>query len=416
MRLRLAWAVLAIALASPPAAHGEDGGTPLPPGHPPSTSRAATSPQIPEDTSSEDPSLSAGTISVQVADSSDRPLASTPVTLGILHTSVAKGESSKRLTQSTDPSGKTTFAGLETGGGVAYRVMVLADGATFAAAPFQLAQSAGMRTRLHVYPVERDVDRTLVASQAILYAEVKDDRVQVEQMFTVYNFGTNAWVPDDLVLALPASFTGFGAQQGMTDIAPEAVPGRGVKLRGTFPPGQHVVEFRWQLPYAGEPSVSVDVGLPPHVAAVRVMAPSSREMVLSAEGFPAAQSTTNAQGQRLLVTERQLRRDDASLRQLRVSLRNLPTPGVGRIIATLLSAGAVALGFIFGARKSRGHDPTGLRTKCLDEIAALEAARRAGDIGPKTYDRARRELLDQLARTFVLDDKPPKRARSRKPG
>jgi hypothetical protein len=50
-------------------------------------------------------------------------------------------------------------------------------------------------------------------------------------------------------------------------------------------------------------------------------------------------------------------------------------------------------------RGPRGDD--GARTSTvLDELAELERAHRAGDVGPKTYARTRRELLERLARAL----------------
>jgi hypothetical protein len=37
----------------------------------------------------------------------------------------------------------------------------------------------------------------------------------------------------------------------------------------------------------------------------------------------------------------------------------------------------------------------------LDELAELERARTDGSVGPKTYERARRELMDSLARLIL---------------
>jgi hypothetical protein len=37
----------------------------------------------------------------------------------------------------------------------------------------------------------------------------------------------------------------------------------------------------------------------------------------------------------------------------------------------------------------------------LDELGDLEKARIAGQVGPKTYERTRRELVDALAYTLV---------------
>ena len=143
--------------------------------------------------------------------------------------------------------------------------------------PFQLGPKSGIRALLHVYPVTSDIEQTLVVSQSMIYAEVKDDRIQIQQALKIYNFGRNAWVPpNDLIVPLPDNFTAFATQQGMTDVGADAIPNKGVKLRGTFSPGQHVIEFKWQLPYTGEAEVKFDVGMPPHLAAARVIAPASQ--------------------------------------------------------------------------------------------------------------------------------------------
>jgi hypothetical protein len=142
-----------------------------------------------------------------------------------------------------------------------------------------------------------------------------------------------------------------------------------------------------------------------------VIAPASRDMKLEVEGFPAAQNTTDGQGQRALITERQLRREDAPVKNVTVMLRGLPTDGPGRVIATLLAAGGVAIGIVLGTRKQGERDPRAERDQLLVDLEALERARAAGDIGPKTYERARRELLDDIARTFAETAPKPAKAR-----
>jgi hypothetical protein len=322
----------------------------------------------------------------------------------MLYSSVAKGESRKRVAKTADSQGKVTFDSLETGSGVAYRAMVFKDGATFAVSPFQLPATSGMRAALHVYPVTSNVEESLVVTQVMIYTEVKDDRVQIQQAFKIYNFGRNAWVPADEVVALPPEFTAFNTQQGMSDVGIDAVAGRGARLRGTFGPGQHVVEFRWQLPYSGEPDVRFELGMPPHVASARVIAPAGREVSLDVDGFPAPQPTADGTGQRVLVTEKQLRREEGALGTVRVAIRGLPTSGPGRFVATFIAAGGIALGLVLGTRRARPVDPKNERARLLAELEALERGHRAGDIGPKTYERARRELLDDLARTFSSFD------------
>jgi len=386
--------------------HGGGGGGEPPPGHGGGGGRPGGQNgmfEAPEDGSIEDPTLPSGTISVHIQDPAGKPMPNTNVTLGVLYNSVAKGESRKRLNANTDDAGRATFSKLDVGGGVAYRAMVLKEGATFEIPPFQLPAKNGMRAILHVYPIENDIEKTMVVSQSIVFAEVKDDRVQIQEAFKIYNFGKNAWVPQDLVVALPEDFTAFTAQQGMTDIGVDAVPKKGVRIHGTFPPGQHIVEFRWQLPYSGQAEVRFDVGTSPHMAAARVIAPASKDMHLEVPGFPPPQSQTDGQGQRALITEKQPRREDPPMKSLAVVIRGLPTEGPGKLVATLLAASGLALGLVLGTKKPEKRDHRVERARLLAELEELEQARQSGAIGPKTYERARREIVDAIARGFAED-------------
>ena len=372
----------------------------------------------PENGTIEDPTIAKGSIDLHIMDPTGKPLGKTDVTLGVIYNSVAKGESRKRIAATTDDVGVAHFKDLDTGSGVAYRPMVLKDGATFSVAPFQLGQR-GMRALLHVYPVTSDIAQTLVVAQTMIYAEVKDDRIQIQQAFKIYNFGKNAWVPPaDLVVPLPENFTAFATQQGMTDVGVDAVPNKGVKIRGTFSPGQHVIEFKWQVPYTGEAEVKFDVGMPPHLAAARVIAPAAKGMGMEVDGFEPTKLSTDGMGQRALVTEKQLRRDEPPVKSLKVNIKGLPTEGPGKIIATLLALTGLVAGVVVGSRKTPPRDTKRERQQLLAALEGLELAHREGTIGPKTYERARRELIDDLARTFAADPKPVKAAvkTSRKKG
>ena len=360
--------------------------------------------QAPEDGAMDDPTLPAGTLDIHVVDPSGKPLPNTPVTLGILYNSVAKGDSRKRVSVTANERGVARLEHLESGSSVAYRPMVLTDTATFSMMPFRMPDRTGMRALLHVYPVVEDIASALVVAQSIVYTEVKDDRIQVQQAFKIYNFGKNAWVPKDLIVALPETFTAFTTQQGMSDVGVDAVPKKGVRIHGTFGPGQHMIEFRWQLPYSGEPEVRFDVGMPPHMAAARVIAPASKDMTLDVPGFPPPQSSSDGMGQRSLITEKQLRKDEAALTSVAVVIRGLPTEGLGKFVATILAAGGLVLGLVLGSQKPGKGDRKAERTRLLAEIEDLERARQSGDVGPNTYEKARRQLLDSLARTFAADD------------
>jgi hypothetical protein len=368
----------------------------------------------PEDAALEDPTIEKGAIELHVVDASGNPISKADVTLGIIFNSVAKGESRKRLSATADERGTARFKGLDTGTGVAYRPMVIRDGATFSVPPFQLGQR-GIRALLHVYPVTSEVTPTIV-TQLMIYAEVKDERIQIQQEFTIHNFGKEAWVPStEMVVPLPENFTAFATQQGMTDVGVDAVPNQGVRLHGTFAPGQHTIDFKWQLPYKGEGDIRFEAGVPPHMATAQVVVPSSKGMSLDVDGFEPAKQSTDGMGQRALVTGKQLRAGESS-GPVRVNIHGLPTEGPGKHIASLLALGCVVAGLVLGSRKPQPRDPKREREQLLGALDSLEKDHAAGTIGPKTYERARRELIDGIARTFAdaAETAPPERSAGRK--
>jgi hypothetical protein len=359
--------------------------------------------QPPEDMEQEDPALPPGTIVVDLRDADEGPVSGELVTLGALVNSIAKGDTRKHFQATTDERGRAVFASLETASNIAYRVSSGYQGGSFAAPPFQLSQGKALHVVLHVYPVTRDIDAAVVVSQAVVAVELRDDRLQIEEALTIFNLGRIAWQPDDVRVSLPSGATGFGAQASMSDQGVDQVEGA-AKLHGTFPPGQHPIEFRWQLPWSGDANVDFDVGLPPHTAIARVLMPASGAIKLVATDFPPPEVRRNSQGQGFLVTERRMRPDDTRLRSIAIGVHDLPTPGPGRLVATLLAAVAVGVGLFWSlSRAGRGggrSSPEALRASLLEELAALERAHVAGDVGVRTYERARRELIDALA--FVL--------------
>ncbi len=364
----------------------------------------------PDDVEQEDPSLPPGTIAVDLRDADDRPVAHEPITLGALINSIAKGDSRKHFQQTTDDRGHAVFAGLDTASNIAYRVSAGYQGGAFAATPFQLGQAKAMHVVLHVYPVSRTLDNALIVCEAAVAAELRDDRIQVEEALTVYNLGRTAWQPDDVRLALPEGFLAFNTQASMSDQGVDQA-GDAAKLRGTFAPGRHAVQFRWQLPWSGDKDVDFEVGLPPHVAIARVMMPATSSIKLEVVDFPRPEVRHDEQNQSFLVTERRLRPEDARMSALSIGLHDLPVPGPGRLIATLLASCGVALGLVFAASGRRrrvgpgDRDMKAAREALLEELAGLDRAHVAGEVGPRTYERARRELLDALARLILVASK-----------
>lgn len=365
----------------------------------------------PQDIVTEEASLPVGTIDVEIRDGTSKPRPKVPVTLGIVMNSVAKGENRQQKVGITDEGGHVRWNGLQGGSQMSYRVSVSEGGGQFAAAPFQLDPARGTRVILHTYPVTSDLSGTMVVMQSIVYLELKDDRVQVQQAFNIFNFGRVAWAPSDFVLPLPNGFSALTGVQSMSDQTVETAEERGARLKGTFGPGRHSVEFRWQAPYGGETALDLAIGMPPNVAASRVMVVASQDMKVSVDGFPPVRAGRDGQGNSIVETERELRREEAPLTSVRISLKDIPGPGPGRFIASGLAALVAALGFLYAKREKeparnktvRGEE----RAQLLAELEDLERAFRDGEIGPRTHENARRELIDALARTLASE---PERA------
>jgi hypothetical protein len=114
----------------------------------------------------------------------------------------------------------------------------------------------------------------------------------------------------------------------------------------------------------------------------------------------------NTNGQRVLVTRQVARRGDRELSGFSFTLSGIPTPGAGRWVAVACAVALMLAGFgafrgAFGARSQREletKDRARARRVLLDELVALTRAREQAQIGPSTYESARRTLVEALAR------------------
>lgn len=350
----------------------------------------------------EDPTLPSGTIEVDLRDGEGTPLPDRDVFLGIVENSVAKGESRQKKVARTDEQGRARFAGLDTGSTFAYRVSVIRDGATYAAPPFNFPQAGGMRASIFAYPVTKDVLQASIAAQGIAYMELRDEVIQIEMAYRVYNLGGTTWLASDVQVPLPEGFKAFNSQRAMSDIGWDGAS-QGARFHGTLAPGVHETAFRFQIPYPEGGEARIDLGLLPHVQAMRVISDSPRGMELEVEGFPQAEASTNGNGQRVLVTEKEMPRMDPNFRRVQVRLSGLPSRPRGRWYALALAIGAVVagVGYALQSKKGKAHSEEELklaRQRLLDELEKLEKEHASGEVGPRTYEAARRAMLDALAR------------------
>jgi hypothetical protein len=393
-----------------------DDGDELPPGVDPRGAAGAPNPhgggsgtagkmfRPPPDGSQDDSTLPRGSIVVSLRDAQDKPIAGAPINLGIFHSSVAKGDSRENKTGVVDDAGQLRFDGLPFGSGITYKVSTTRGPATYSVMPFPLNDKNGKRVVLHSYDISNDMERLPIGTEGFVYLSLKEDAIQIEQMYTVLNLGSVTWVAD-LPIELPAGFRAFNKQDSEDEARIDEVSGKGAALRGTFGPGRHELSFRYQVPLDNEPKQSMTMELPPHIFQAQVLAESSKTMGLEVSEFPVAQKTQNRQGKRVLATEKQFPRKEGR-QNLTITLSGLPTTGPGRWVAVLLAVGALFAGgaYIMQKREDEGLDVEArcdlmdAREALLSEIVALEKAHKSGEIGPKSYAHLRASLFDALAR------------------
>jgi hypothetical protein len=373
----------------------------MPPGHPGAPGGGQAT-----DSVAAAPNLPPGTIEVRVADAQEQPLGDLPVRLGIVRQDVATGDSKQERVLRSNGLGMVTFQNMPVGTEYSYRVTVPQGEAAYASEPFRLDERTGQRAVIHVYPATRDIRQAMVGMRGVVYVQPREDIFQVETTLQVLNIGSVAWVPDNVRIPLPEGAKAFRASESMSDARVERDKDGEVTLHGTFSPGQREVTFQYQLENLHEPTARFRMGLPPHVAEMRVFAEGPRDMHLIVSGYPPSERTTGQNGGHLLVTGKRAVRGDAPLDDVEVSLENLPVPAQGRWYAALLAFGLAAFGVWHGFSRGRWKSKTAPYRAELEEaeelvyreLVALERLERDGHIGPRAYAEARTELLDVLSR------------------
>jgi hypothetical protein len=408
---RLPSFLLAAGLALPSLALAQDEA--LPAGHP-AVGAAAAAPQVPEDDAViSNPSIPPGTIQVKLVTPSGEPLANTDVVLNVQFQKIAEGEQRSERHAKTDAAGMARFPGLITGSDYVYRASASSGPAHYLSEQIQLPPDAGALALLHVYPVTHRVEEASVGGIVYVYVETRDDVFQFEVLARYGNRSRITWVPENARMSLPSGFKAFKAGESMTDVRFEEDPGHGVKLTGTFAPGEHQVSFRFQVPRHEESSAAFHFGLPPHVAEARFIAEAAPTMEIDVDGFEKPQSDVSQTGQRVLVTRRvAVRGESNGLGGFIAQLSGIPTPGNGRWIAVLIAGALAALGFAAFRGKLgdetqaelHERDAERARRVLLDEVVDLTRAKRDARIGPSTYESARRTLVDALSR--ILSTNP----------
>jgi len=347
-----------------------------------------------------DASLPKGTVVVTVQSEGMIPLPGAVVTLRETVQNIAEGDAKREQVLRTGPDGSVRFEGIDSSIRAIARVSVHALGADYSAPDFQPGESSGQRIVVPVFAATADPAEAMVGMRGFVYVQLREGEFVFDVLFRVFSLGRKTWVPSGVHLDLPS---GLSALESATPAHLTPDGSHGARLAGSFPPGQADVRLNFRMPAGRAETEVFPFSLPPHVAEMRVITEYAPGMSLHVPGFEPVQEARGPEGTRVLVTRRALSPGDGQLSRLEVELRGLPTVGPERWIAVSLAAALAAAG-LWAARRSPGRggldkgDRKQARQLLLADLAALEKAKASGDVGPQTYERARRELLVALAR------------------
>jgi hypothetical protein len=343
-----------------------------------------------------DPTLPAGTISVQVVDRADAPVAKQPVRLGIMEQ--AGGRDSTACM--TDEQGLCVFSELATDSKHSYRVNVPYGGARYSSAPLRLDVEKGHRVRVVRLETTTDNRRVFqVLGRTMI--EFREDRAHVTQDARLTNLGDSTYVfPEGgMAIRLPEGFKAFETMAVMTDQQVTATDD-GLEITGSIPPGRANLMWTYDVPVSGS-SLTVEQAVPFPTMEYQVVSDYVDGMSLEVEGFQVARVHEGGD-RRFLVAGVMRRPGDPPIDPLRIHIRGIPSGGPLPYLASAIAVIFAIWGLLFLLRPADQSEAIGKmrearRDELLDEIANLEGQRASEAIGPTFYEHRRRELTDELA-------------------
>jgi len=347
-----------------------------------------------------------GSLVAEILDDKNQPVVGQSVRLGIHFESIAEGQNDSEKLAKSDAAGRVQFDGLAIGSNYNYQIFVDYAGASYRSESHNLGPDVGMRLRLHVFPSTSDVTQTQITTRALYNIEPRDEVFQVQALIRLSNHGPLTFKPRGYEIRLPEGAKAFtdDNKQG-----PRFEEGSGVaRLTGSFTPYRHHdLRFRFQVPNTNDEQQNFKLAFLPNAIESRVIVERGHGMKLQVNGFGEIKEDTAPDG-RLIVWAQNIATRDGELRKAEVVLSGLPTIGPVRIgvVAGAFLIALVGLGAARSTRKrpnTSAHDQNRAVSELeqaqgvlLDELRALEQAKAASSIGPKTYERAREALLSAL--------------------
>jgi hypothetical protein len=356
--------------------------------------------------------IPAGTIGLLLRNEKNEPLAGAKVQLRITHESISDGNTDSTKETVTDAQGRGGFVGLHTESAYKYEVVIDYDGARYGTGEIRLRRDVGHIAVLYVFPTTSKIDDTFVITRLLYAIQPREDIFQIDTILRVQNGGTKTWVPTDFFVDLPEGAQAFRPAKVEADRR-TTLAGNRVHITGSFTPGQHEFTFGFQVPNPRTSKIDLNLKTTPHLTDTRVFLEASDTMGLQVVGLRPAERTQGLEGQNALMAAADFLEPNAAPQPnaLAITITGMPERGSGALVATGIAALLALFGVGYAASRTRRVDTTvstedrdRAQELLLAELVALENAHRAKDIGPKTYEQARRTLLDSLAR---LTDKDP---------
>ena len=360
------------------------------------------------------PDLAPGEIEVRLSSNETELIDNQEIKLAISKQSIAQGNSNSEIKDKTNIGGIVRFENQSVETDHLYTVIANVAGAQYSSPQFQFrAGGGGLRVLLPVYKASSDVNGILILSRALVAIIPQDNLFSIDFLWRIENYSDTAWVPDkadqQARLVLPEGAKAITIKEDPGDARFEKDGDGAIRLAGTFAPGQHDLMMRFHLDSTGDASRNLSFPSGIHLGSMRVLLDSAPGMELRVEGFSDPAETRNGDGQRRLISSRdflgeKVRAPD----KIEVHITGIPTPAAGKNIAVSI-AGVIALGGLaasIGRFRSRAPARSQLSKEdreragelLLEELIRLEQAFKHGEIGRKTHETAKRQLLEAYAR------------------
>jgi hypothetical protein len=318
-------------------------------------------------------------------------------------------------TATTDELGRAEFPGLPPGAEV--RAEATVDGEALASQPFAVPTSGGLRVIL-VAGLERAAERrrqeeakelaapptrgaVVLGPNSRIIMEFHDDALFAFYVLEIVNNArTRVDTGEPIVIDLPDEAVGATVREGSFPGA--VINGTRLTIQGPFPSGTTPVQVQFRLRYGGSTHTFSQAFPVPLQRVTLGVQKKGGDVTLTSGQFTSVSDIPTEDGNVYAVGTGDAL---AAGTPLTVTISNLPAHSrVPRVVALGLALSVVGFGVWLAATGRRGDDARRAlvtrRDALLDDLAKLEAQRRAGAVAPDKYEARRKRMVGELERIY----------------